>query len=198
MTTQLGVKFDSKLTWGDQVNQTINKAKKAYHAINLIKNYFNSNELKGLLTSNYYSILYYNSEIWHIPTLAPHLKQKLLSASANAIKLCLSKLPWNTSHEAIHRLAGRGTPEQMSKYKHALQMYKLYNSSQMSDDWVDLNNQQNFNGRNPNVQIFIRSNYKVGKNLLVNRLKTLTNLIKYEWLNESYESFKVKCKNLLL
>ena len=33
---------------------------------------------------------------------------------------------------------------------------------------------------------------------LVNRLKTLTNQIKYEWLNESYESFKVKCKNLLL
>ena len=48
----------------------------AYHAINLIKKYFNCNELKGLLTSNYYSTLYYNSEIWHLPTLSPHLKQK--------------------------------------------------------------------------------------------------------------------------
>ena len=115
-------------------------AKKAYHAINLIKKYFNSSKLKGLLTSNYYLILYYNNEIWHIPTLAPPLKQKLLSASANAIKLCLTKLPWNTSYEAIYRLANRGTPEQMSKYKHALQLYKLYNSSMMSDDWVDLNN----------------------------------------------------------
>ena len=64
----------------------------------------------------------------------------------------------------------------------------------MSDDWINLNTQQNFNGRNLNVQIFNKSNYKVGKNLLVNRFKTLTNLIKYE----SYESFKVKCKNLLL
>ena len=68
----------------------------------------------------------------------------------------------------------------------------------MSDGWIDLNTQQNFNGRNDYVQIFNRSNYKVGKNLLVNQFKTLTNRINYAWLNESYESFKVKCKNLLL
>ena len=46
----LGVQFDSKLSWKDQVNKQINKAKKAYHAINLIKYYFNKDELKGLLT----------------------------------------------------------------------------------------------------------------------------------------------------
>ena len=48
----LGVQFDSKLSWCDQVNKTINKAKKAYHAISLIKKYFTHTELKGLLTSN--------------------------------------------------------------------------------------------------------------------------------------------------
>ena len=111
----LGVQFDSKLNWNDQVNKTINKAKKTYHAISLIKKYFNHNELNGLLTSNYYSVLYYNNEIWHLPTLSPALKQKLMSASANALKLCLSKLPLNTSHESIHRLAKRGTPP---KYLH--------------------------------------------------------------------------------
>ena len=52
----LGVQFDSKLSWSDQVNKSINKAKKAYHAINPIKKYFNCNELKELLTSNYYSM----------------------------------------------------------------------------------------------------------------------------------------------
>ena len=59
----LGVQFDSKLSWSDQVNKTINKAKKTYHAINLIKKYFNQNEPKGLLTSNYYSVLYYNISV---------------------------------------------------------------------------------------------------------------------------------------
>ena len=49
----LGIQFDSKLSWNDHVNKTINKAKKAYHAIKLIQKYFTTTELKGLLTSNY-------------------------------------------------------------------------------------------------------------------------------------------------
>ena len=98
-------------------------------AKSLIKKYFNKNEIKGLLTSNYYSVLYYNSEILDLPTLSPLLKQKLLSASANALKLSLTKLPQNTSFESIHRLAKRATPTQMSNYKLALQLHKLYNST---------------------------------------------------------------------
>ena len=60
----LGVQFDSKLTWEEHVNNTINKSKKALHAIRLIKKYFNKQELLNLLTSNFYSILYYSWEIW--------------------------------------------------------------------------------------------------------------------------------------
>ena len=194
----LGVQFDSKLSWYEQVNKSINKAKKAYHAINLVKKYFNKMELKGLLTSNYYSVLYYNSEIWHLPTLSPPLKQKLLSASANALKLCLTSLPPNTSFDAIHNLTKRSTPTQMSSYKHALQLYKLYNSENMTDDWISLNIQQNFNGRNDKIQVFKQLNYKVGNNLMVNRLINLNNKIPYSWLNESLNTFKVKCKQLLL
>ena len=55
----LGVQFDCKLSWCDQVNKAINKSKKTLHAINLIKKYFKADELKGLLTSNYSSVLYY-------------------------------------------------------------------------------------------------------------------------------------------
>ena len=40
--------------------------------------------------------------------------------------------------------------------------------------------------------------YKVGRNLLVNRFKTLNNKIDYSWFNDSFKSFKIKCKSLLL
>ena len=40
----LGVQFDCKLSWNAQVNQTINKAKKTLHAINLIKKHFNTSD----------------------------------------------------------------------------------------------------------------------------------------------------------
>ena len=121
-----------------------------------------------------------------------------MSASANAIKLCLSKLPINTSFESIHSLVKRGTPTQMSMYKHALQLYKLYNSNNMSDDWISLNDQQISNRRNERFQIYTKSNFKVGRNLIVNRFKPLNNKVKLSWFNGSFESFKVKCKLLLL
>ena len=194
----LGVQFDSKLSWHDQISKSINKAKRTLHAINLIKKYFNADELKGLLTSNYYSVLYYNSEIWNLPTLCTQQKQKLLSASANALKTCLTRIPMNTSHETIHKLAKRANPTQMSNYKHAILLHKLHNSPLMTEDWISLNFQQNFNGRNDKIQIYNVSNYKVGQNLLVNRFKSLNNKISFNWFNESLESFKVKCKKLLL
>ena len=87
----LGVIFDNKLNWSAQVLNSIQKANKALHAICLIKQNFSKNELRMLITSNFYSILFYNSEIWHIPTLQRHLKAKLKSTSANALKICT---PW--------------------------------------------------------------------------------------------------------
>ena len=82
-------------------------------------------------------------------------------------------------------MAKRGTPTQMSTYKHAIQLFKLFNSTDMTEDWLSLNFQQNFKGRNDKLQICNILNYKVGENLLVNRLKSLNNKIEFTWLNES-------------
>ena len=83
----LGVLFDSKLQWQPQVSNTISKSKRALHALTMIRKYFNKEQLLNIITSCYYSILYYNSEIWHLPQLSPQLKQNLLAASAAPLKL---------------------------------------------------------------------------------------------------------------
>ena len=61
-------------------------------------------------------------------------------------------------------------------YKHALELYSKYNSKEMRDDWVDLNLQQNFNGR---LQIVDKSRIRVGKNILTNRPSLIRNKINY-------------------
>ena len=68
----------------------------------------------------------------------------------------------------------------------------------MSDDWVDLNLQQNFNGRLENVQIFDNSRIRVGKNIMMNRLTITNNKIDYKMPNLSKDTYKLKCKNLFL
>ena len=82
----LGVAFDSKLNWQIQTQNAMTKSKKSLHTIKVIRKHFNKAELLQLITSNSYSVLYYNSEIWHIPALARNLKKSIFSASANPIK----------------------------------------------------------------------------------------------------------------
>ena len=102
--------------------------------------------------TNFYSILYYNAKIWLIPSLSPGLKRHLLAASSSALRLCRER-DWTTSFEETNRMNKRATPMQMLKYKHSLELYKLYIGSDQSSEWYDLNKQQNFNARHKFVQI---------------------------------------------
>ena len=112
----LGVIFDSKLQWSDHILLAIKRSMNALNVIRIIKKIFTKQELLSLVTSNFYSILYYNSEIWHLPTLKPTLKQKMLSASAKALKTCIKYLDPMTSFDNIHSMCNRGTPNQMMNY----------------------------------------------------------------------------------
>ena len=194
----LGVIFDSKMQWGPQVENVIKKSNKAKHAISLIRKYFNKLELAALLTSNFYSILYYNSDVWLIPSLKPQLKQQLLSASAKALRICTNNYDNLMSFDQIHAINKRATPSQILKYKHSLLLFKIWNDPIYSQEWLALNFQQNFNARNSTVMIYDTSKIKIGKNSPTNRLKIINGLIKYDWLNLSLNSYKIKCKQLFI
>ena len=112
----LGVIFDSKLQWVDHIKHALNRSTKALNAIRLIRNFFNQKELLALITLNFYSILYYNSEIWHIPTLKSTLKQKLLSASARALRVSVHHVDYFQSLINLHKMCNRAIPESILKY----------------------------------------------------------------------------------
>jgi hypothetical protein len=58
----LGVIFSSNLQWSEQVSKAILKANHALYATKMIKIYVTQQELHTFLTSNFYSLLYCNSE----------------------------------------------------------------------------------------------------------------------------------------
>ena len=53
----------------------------------------------------------YNSEIWHLPSLKTTLKQKLLSASAKALRACTKVIDYYQSFISLHTICRRATPE---------------------------------------------------------------------------------------
>ena len=105
----------------------------------MIKKFFTHEEILVLLTSNFYSILFYNSEIWHLPKLKPELNQLLLAASAKALKVSQKHPDRMESFVDVHKQCKRALPQQMIEYKHAILLHKLYNEHQPVTDWIELN-----------------------------------------------------------
>ena len=194
----LGVLFDSKLQWNEQVSQTITKSKRALHGIKLIKKYLTKEETKMLLTSNFYSILYYNCEIWLSQGLHARQKQQLLSASAHALKLVNNVNDMMIAYSQLHRAEKRALPMDFAKYRLSIQLFKIYNGEIGNNDWLDMNLQQNFSSRSRIFRISDYSKLSIGKNILANRMTALNNQIDLDWLNLSLITFKLKVKSLFL
>ena len=171
---------------------------KALNAIRIIKRFFTKKELLGLITSNLYSILYYNSEIWQLPTLKTTLKQNLLSASAKALKVCCSNYEYYMSFISLHKNCLRATPDKMMLYKLAICLFKLCNVEFNKLEFVGLDFNQILTGRQSNFISSKSNNFKVGINALSNRFYLLNNKIPLQWLNLSLNAFKVYCKKLFM
>ena len=98
----------------------------------------------------------------------------------------------------IHKMNNRALPESFMTYKTAIQLYKLYNSNIYSKDWVDLNSNQILTSRQTTFMILKTNKSKVGLNTIPNRLSILNGLIPLLWLNNTLDTFKVKCKKMFL
>ena len=98
------------------------------------------------------------------------------------------------SFDSLHYINQRATPIQYTNYIHALLLHKIYNDETMSTDWIDMYFNQHFNQRDPTLKFFNTSTYKIGNNLLANGFTILNGKIELSWLNEPYNSYKIKCK----
>jgi hypothetical protein len=194
----LGLTFDSRLNWGPQVSRAIKGANNSLQAIKMIRKYFKTFEIIQLLTSNFYSKLYYGSEIWHLPTLNSNCKKLLLSASANALKLCNATHDPNISYVDLHKLHKRALPSKFCTYRHCLLLFKVFNNVILKKDWLDLNFQMINTSRQTLFEVQNCSVYKVGNNILSNRLSCLNRKLQLDFLNLPFETYKIKCKNLFL
>ena len=161
---------------------------------------FNTRELLQLVTSNFYSILYQNSEIWHLNNLKGPLKQKLLSSSARALKSCVKYCTRNVSQVNIHKTLNRATPDQFLLYRHALTLFKLFHCPDQSSEWVALNFNQILTSRQTNF-ISTKSNRKrVGSNAIANRVFIVSSLDCNVWSSFYYPPFykrKLQLRNIV-
>jgi hypothetical protein len=126
------------------------------------------------------------------------LKQNLLTASANALKMCLHYPRTRILHQNLHKLSNRATPSMYCDYKSALQLYKLFNENTPQNEWIHLNLDIINTSRQQFFEIRLNYQLRIGKKALCNKLNHLNGKISLDWLNLPFESFKFKCKNKFL
>jgi hypothetical protein len=192
----LGVVFDCNLNWREQVANAIKKSNKTLYAIRMIRKYFNQTELKILLNSFYYSVLYYNAEIWLTPSLQAGPKQQLLSASSNALRTCMYNYNHMISFRDIHKLFNKSTPEQFSLYKTALLLYRVFNFTIPGTDWFDLNVNIISTSRQATFDINRSNHFKIGMNTMCNKLCCIRKKIHLDYLNLPLPTYKCKVKSI--
>ena len=137
---------------------------------------------------------HYNSEIWHLQSLKTNLKQRLLSASSQAIKTCIKYCTNDLSFVRIHEMFERALPEKFLLYRHALLLYKLINSNSHTCEWVHLNFNQILTSRQTTFMATKNNRKRVGLNAFANRVFILNGKIPLCWFEMSIETFKVHCK----
>ena len=192
----LGVVFDSKLNWDAHVASAIRKAKKSLFALRLLKKFFNQTDMRTLLDSNFYSILYYNSVIWLTPSLNSSLKQNLLSISAKALRSCIKNDGFEISFVNIHKNSNKCTPNQIMLYQIALNLHKLINDldDPLNFDQIELLEQIVCTRRQLRFEIHKNNNVKIGMNTVANKLYHVSNLIGLDMLNLGFVHFKKLAK----
>ena len=188
----LGVIFDTKLNWNAYVANAICKAKKSFYALRLLQKNFTDQEMRLLLDSNFYSILYYNSVLWLTPSLGSALKQSLISISANALRSCMMSYSSEISFETIHKMCKKCTPAQIMSYQTSLHLHKtigeIYESC--SSEHVSLLNNIICTGRQLKFEVVRSNKSKIGLNTLSNKFYHINKLIGLDSLNLTFVHYK--------
>ena len=188
----LGVIFDSKLNWSEHVANTISKAKKSLYALRLLRKYFNDQEMRTLLDSYFYSILYYNAVIWLTPELHNSMKQALLSMSANALRSCMMFHCSDISFQEIHKKCKKCTPKQIMSYQSSLLLFKTLNNAltYCSTEHANILNNIVCTGRQLKIEIIRSNKTKIGMNMAANRFYHISKQVGLDLLNLSFAHFK--------
>ena len=192
----LGVTFDSKLNWHAHINIIIQKCKKTLQAVHIISPYFTIDERLNIVTSLFYSKMYYASEIWLLPTLSHVLKRKLLSLSTYALRIVVNDVYKTFNATELHTLLNRFTPNQWRIYSSLLTLFRIFNHQIPEDIWLDMQINALPLTRANKTLIPPKNKIKVGVNSILNRLSFVSTLITNDQLNLSYDSFKIVAKNI--
>ncbi len=195
--TVLGVKFDSKLSWTKHVKKTIGVCQSLKPALRYLCSRLSKNDLTKVITSHYFSRLYYGSEIWFAPLSCTN--RKLISSMHYyALRLIIRDFKRCVSRPVIDSLTARASPNEFNNYKFAKM---LINVSMCCAPYVlfqDLLTCVTLERRSEKrPRFFDTSKRKIGRQSFSNRASAIAKMINFDWngIDLSPGSLRTKLKD---
>jgi hypothetical protein len=178
----LGLTFDKGLRWNSQMENAIKSSRKSSHGLKYLKRYFTEDELVTVVKSQIYSLIYYNCEVWLIPSVNKQLKKRLKSAITGCLRNAFGLWDWPINSNDIHEICGIATMEQWSNYVHARSLHKIIKHEKPDGIYRGLLKQALVE-RRADITYFHPSNRKlVGTNQFQNRVKFVSSKFRNnEW-----------------
>ncbi len=104
----LGLVFDEKLEWQQQVQNTVTRTNRMLHGLKALRRFVSKDQARVVMTAFYFSVLYYGVEIWLHRGLGFKLKQKIRSAHYRAMRVILGQ---HLSRDELDETGCRASPD---------------------------------------------------------------------------------------
>jgi len=193
----LGLTLDAHLNWEDHILKQSKQCDKITMGFNLLKKHFNRDELLTLVTSLFYSKLYYASEVWLSSNLSMRSQKLLLTTSSRVLKT-ISGIKCNhedkISYYELHKRLNRATPQMMTLYVQATCLHRVLTNNVPNNVFLDLL-YHHYEARRHYKPTFSKTNKtRVGCNIFRNRIQKSTNQLSTDLTVLSYNQLKVIAK----
>ncbi len=111
-----GVVCDHKLTWEKHVRQTVAKSSAKLSVLQKLRKFYTQKQFIQILTSQFFSNLYYCSQAWLRSATSKKLGKLVSSVHYRALRVSLNEFRPKTNREKIDLLCKRASPKQWSTY----------------------------------------------------------------------------------
>jgi len=177
----LGVTFDKRMSWEAQLHRVSGRCRSLRPALRILSRKLNRKEFLKIVTSHYYSNLYYCSELWFHP-LTCRLKKKINYVHFFPLQLALKDFKREISYKNLCLLTQRADPTEVNDYKLAKCLISISNNCTPFSLFQDLLVNAVSENRNQLKPWFIdTSRTRIGRQSFSNRVTNVSKRLDFDW-----------------
>lgn len=193
----LGLTFSHNLSWTPHIEKAVKKAASICNRVRFIRRSLNMDQTLRVLTSYYYSAVYYGSAVW-LGSMTTSEEWKLLNkAHYRALRIVTRDYRREKSRKKLDEECKRATPRQWGFYTVATTAASIIANRNPGLLYDLVYGNSTWNERSPGHRVFYdTSRLKIGRQAFQNRLKEPFQRVKKDWynINLSKDGVRVRMK----